>query len=85
MFNEENEIKGVCCFDCAMIEAGGQIGPFQDGWDTPRRQMALISAINYHIVVGDKVEDFSTKMCEVCMTSLAGERYNVSMWEYPED
>lgn len=85
MFNDDNEIKGVCCVDCAVIDNGGDIDAHMDTWDKTRKLMWFISNNHYHIVVGEKEDDFSDKDCEICLTKLAGERYSVSMWEYPEN
>lgn len=84
MFNDDNEIKGVCCIDCGAIIANGDESAITDDWDGNRKMMLLISQLNYHIVVGDKTDEFSTARCDVCLTTLAGSRYDVSMWELPD-
>lgn len=81
MENMDGEIKGVCCFDCAVIDSSGDVSSITDNWDFTRKQMLFISQVNYEIVVGDKVEEFSDKCCDICLTKLAGQRYDVSMWE----
>lgn len=78
MFHDDDKITGKCCGDCAMMIANKDDSGIDDSWD---RKSYLMTIINYYVFLEDEEQDFSTQQCDVCLTTLAGNRFNVSMWE----
>lgn len=82
MFTDEDKITGVCCSDCAiMTENNDRSGVAEDwnwtGW--------FLTMSHYHVVIEGHVTDFSTARCDICLSTLAGTRHDVVMWEFPDD
>lgn len=82
MFTESTAILGVACSDCVMMTANLDRSEMPDHWSF--ENWFLTNAYNF-VEIRDEVHDFSTKRCDICLTTLAGMRQDIAMWEYPED
>lgn len=82
MFTEDNAIHGVACSDCVMMTENLDRSGAADSWNY---QSWFLTNVHHFVEIRDEVHDFSTKRCDICLTTLAGMRQDIVMWEYPED
>lgn len=77
-FNTPDDLwEGVACDDCTLIIANDDDTSIPDP-AAHRAAMAARMAGLSQVVVGDAVEDFSTRACDCCSTQLAGARHTVT-------
>lgn len=67
-------IVGTCCSDCAIFIANNDDSGASEDWDIQSVNQTLDS---YRVVLLDNFTDFSGYSCDVCLTDLAGSRYDV--------
>lgn len=76
--SDEDRIDGLACDDCVIVTVNNDRSGVSEDWNFS--QWFLTNNYNF-VEIGEEVQDLSTSRCDICLSTLAGRRTEIAMWE----